>query len=286
MDSIIRDHTERPQDEILDPTTDPSEPIRTSNIATENHTAARTPNTRVRKQARGLSSSPDRTHKKTLDENGVIREAVKDKPNSIRQRFFKIRHVPGKIDDLDVPKTPVLTVSQQAERKKKMLGKMTGDQAKHWHKGWNPDLNAEKLKGRSLWVDQAVENEVNTHWAFGTIGLPTWLLTQKDTINDIFQIRANAARKVIEVAKSHLHRKYSSTQEEKDKAAKILDELKGDLDADLASMSRLLVSMHAERHLAAFTKYQKGMAHQPPAVNHRSHLDEAGRPSLRRSRCS
>ena len=117
------------------------------------------PHTRVRKRARGLSGSPDRTHKKTLDENGVVRETVKDIPNSARKRFFKIWYVPGKIDDLEVPKTPFLTVSQQAELKKKMLSKMTGDQAKRWHEGRNSHLNAKKLKGRCSWVNQAVESQ-------------------------------------------------------------------------------------------------------------------------------
>ena len=51
------------------------------------------------------------------------------------------------------------------------------------------------------------------------------------------------AREVMEVAKSHLHHDYL---EEKDKAAKILDELEGELEADLASTSRQLVSIHAD----------------------------------------
>ena len=133
-----------------------------------------------------------------------------------------------------------------------MLCKMTGDQAKHWHEGWNSPLNAQKLKGRCSWVDQAVENEVNTHWAFGTVGLPTWLLTREDTINDM------------EVTKSHLYLDYL---QEKDKAAKILDELEGELDADLGSTSCQLVSMRVEHHLTAFTEeLSSRMAHQPPTV--------------------
>ena len=55
---------------------------------------------------------------------------------------------------------------------------------------------------------------------------------------------------MIEVPKSHLHRDYL---EEKDKAARILDDLEGELAADLAATSRQLVSMHAELHLSAFT---------------------------------
>ena len=73
------------------------------------------------------------------------------------------------------------------------------------------------------------------HWAFGTSGLLTWLLTREETINDIFQIRANEACEVMEVAKSHLHRDYA---EEKDMAAKIFSNLEGELAADLAATSR------------------------------------------------
>ena len=95
-----------------------------------------------------------------------------------------------------------LTVSQHAEQKKAMLGKMTGDQGKQWHEGRNSYLTAEKLRARYSWVDQAVKNRMNTHWAFGTIRLPTWLLTSKDKINVIFQIRSNAPREVMEVART------------------------------------------------------------------------------------
>ena len=157
IDSIIRDHTDKPLDETLDGTINPSNPTRTSNPATENCNVARIPNTRVRKRARGVSSSPNRTDKKTLVENGVVRETVKDIPNNVRKRFFKIRYVPGKLMTSKSLR-PLLFVSQQAERKKTMLGRMTGDQAKHWRECRNSYLTAERLKGPCSWVDQAVEN--------------------------------------------------------------------------------------------------------------------------------
>ena len=72
IDSKIRDHTDKPLAETLDGTINPSNSTRTSNPDTENWNAARIPNTRVRKRARGVSSSPNRTDKKTLVENGVL----------------------------------------------------------------------------------------------------------------------------------------------------------------------------------------------------------------------
>ena len=117
-----------------------------------------------------------------------------------------------------------------------MLGRMTGDQAKQWHEGCNCHL-------RYSWINQAVENNVNTHWAFGTIGLPRWLLTNEDSLNEIFQIRSNAAREVMSIARNHLHREHVK---ETQKSSKILEDLEGELDADL-------VSMHTERHLSSFT---------------------------------
>ena len=224
VNPIIRDHTKKPPDETVDRTISPLDPIGNSIVATENHKAAQTPNKRVSKQARGLSGSPDKTYKKTLDENGVIRETVEDIPNTVRNPFFKIRYVPGIIDELETPKTPLLTVSQQAERKKTMLGRITGDQARRWHEGRNSCLTAERLRGRYSWIDQAVENEVNTHWAFGTIGLPRWLLTNENSINEIFQIRSNAAREVMNIARNHLHREHVK---EKQKSTKILEDLEG-----------------------------------------------------------
>ena len=56
------------------------------------------------------------------------------------------------------------------------------------------------------WVDQALENQCNIHWAFGTIGLPSWLTTDEHTVNSIFQIRSNMAREIMEVAWEHLIR--------------------------------------------------------------------------------
>ena len=272
VDPIIRDHTEKPPDKTLDRTIGPLDSIRTSNVATENHNVAQTPNKRASKRARGLSGSPDKSYKKTLDENGVIRETVEDIPDTVRNPFFKIRYVPGTIDELEIPNTPLLTVSQQAESKKTMLGRMTGDQAKRWHEGRNSRLTAERLRGRYSWIDQAVENDVNTHWAFGTIGLPSWLLTNEDSVNthwafgtiglpswlltnedsvnQIFQIRSNAAREVMNIARNHLHLEHVK---EKQKSTKILEDLERELDADLAATSRQLVSMHTERHLSSFT---------------------------------
>ena len=84
---------------------------------------------------------------------------------------------------------------------------------------------------------------MNTHWAFGTIRLPTWLLTSEDTINAFFQIHSDVAREVMEVARSHLHREYVN---EKKKATMLLDDLEGELDADLAITSGQLVTMHTE----------------------------------------
>ena len=250
VDPIIRDHTEKPPDKTLDRTIGPLDSSRTSNVATENHNVAQTPNKRASKRVRGLSGSPDKSYKKTLDENGVIRETVEDIPDTVRNPFFKIRYVPGTIDELEIPNTPPLTVSQQAERKKTMLGRMTGDQAKRWHEGRNSRLTAERLRGRYSWIDQAVENDVNTHWAFGTIGLPSWLLTNEDSVNQIFQIRSNAAREVMNIARNHLHLEHVK---EKQKSTKILEDLERELDADLAATSRQLVSMHTERHLSSFT---------------------------------
>ena len=107
---------------------------------------------------------------------------------------------------------------------------MTGDQAKRWHEG----LTAGRLRGRYSWIYQVVENNINTHWAFGTIGLPRWLLTKEDSINEIFQIRSNSAREVMNIARNHLHREHVK---ETQKSTKILEDLEGEQGADLAVTS-------------------------------------------------
>ena len=75
------------------------------------------------------------------------------------------------------------------------------------------------------------------------------LLTE-DSINQIFQIRSNTAREVMNIARNHLHREHVK---EKQKSTKILEDLEGELEADLAARSRQLVSMHTKRHLSSFT---------------------------------
>ena len=67
---------------------------------------------------------------------------------------------------------------------------------------------------------------MNTHSAYGTIGLPVWLTTEKRTVNSIFQIRSNAEREIMEVALEHLRRE---TVTYKSDADRILDSVGNDI---------------------------------------------------------
>ena len=205
----------------------------------------------TRKQVRDASMSPDTTHKKIVDENGTIRKTVTDIPKFKRSRFFKIKYVPGKTVSDKSPDPPPLSVSQQADEKKQLLNAMTPDQRKEWHVGRNAQLSADKVASSYSWVDQALENQCNTHWAFGTIGLPSWLTTDEHTINSIFQNRSNAAREIMEVAREHLRRDNLRLTAD---AETILNSVTDDLEPAQARTSKRLVDQHATRHMLAFTE--------------------------------
>ena len=209
------------------------------------------PNKGTRKHARDTSRSPDTVHKKIVDENGTVRKRVIDIPDNKRSRFFKIKYVPRKIDHVDSPNSPPFSVPHQADEKKTLLSVLTPAQRDEWHKGRNAQLLSDKAASRYSWVDQALENQMNTHWAYGTIGLPVWLTTEERTLNSIFQIRSNAAREIMEVAREHLRRETASYQAEADR---ILDAVDDDLQPTQAKTSRRLVEQHATRHMTAFTE--------------------------------
>ena len=147
------------------------------------------PITGIRKRTRNTSRSPDKTHKKIRDEDGTIRKTVTDIHNDTRSKFFKIKYVPGRIDPVNSRQSLPFSVSQQADEKKTLLEALTSAQRKDWHRGRNFQLSSDKAASSYSWLDQALEHQINTHWAFGTIGLPSWLTTDERTINSIFQPR-------------------------------------------------------------------------------------------------
>ena len=214
--------------------------------------------------------SPDKTHKKIVDENGTIRKTMTDIPKTKRSRFFKIDYVPGRTVSDKSPDPSPISVSQQADEKKQLLNAMTPDQRKEWHVGSNAQLSANKAASRYSWVDQALENQCNTHWAFGTIGLPSWLTTDEHTINSIFQIRSNAAREIMEVAREHLRRDNLRLTED---VEMILNSVTDDLEPAQARTSKRLLDQHATRHMLAFTEDLS--ERQERLINHQPTLTEA-----------
>ena len=209
------------------------------------------PNTGTRRRNRNTSRSPDKTHKKIRDENGTIRKTVTDIHNDIRSKFFKIKFVPGRIDPVNSRHSPPSSVSQQADEKKTLLEAMTPAQRTDWHRGRNSQLSSDKAASRYSWLDQALEHQISTHWAFRTIGLPSWLTTDERTINSIFQIRSNAAREVLDVARERLRRENLKLKAEADN---ILGDIENKLQPDQAKTSRRLVAQHSDSHMTIFTE--------------------------------
>ena len=212
----------------------------------------------TRKRVQDASMSPDKTHKNIIDENGTIRKTVTDIPKTRRSRFFKIKYVPGKTVSDKSPDPPPFSVSQQADEKKQLLNAMTLDQRKEWHVGHNAQLSVDKAASRYSRVDQALENQCNTHWAFGTIGLSSWLTTDEHTVNSIFQNRSNTAQEMI-----------SFTAD----AETILNSVTEDLEPAQARTSKRLVDQHATRHMLTFTEDLS--ERREWLINHQPTLTEA-----------
>ena len=233
---------------IRDPGDDPGigvlTPVGAKAVAGQNPV----PNTGTRKRTRDTSRSPDKTHKKVRDDDGTIRETVTDVHDDTRSKFFKIKYVPGRTHSRH---SPPLSVPQQADEKKTLLEAMTPAQRTDWHRGRNSQLSSDKAASRYSWLDQALAHEINTHWAFGTIGLPSWLTTDERTINLIFQIRSNAAREVMDVAREHLRRENLKLKAEADD---ILGDIENTLQPDQAKTSRRLIAQHSDRHMIIFTE--------------------------------
>ena len=233
---------------IRDPGDDPGigvlTPVGAEAVAGQNPV----PNTGTRKRTRDTSRSPDKTHKKVRDDDGTIRETVTDVHDDTRSKFYKIKYVPGRTHSCH---SPPLSVPQQADEKKTLLEAMTPAQRTDWHRGRNSQLSSDKAASRYSWLDQALAHEINTHWAFGTIGLLSWLTTDERTINSIFQIRSNAAREVMDVAREHLRRENLKLKAEADD---ILGDIENTLQPDQAKTSRRLIAQHSDRHMTIFTE--------------------------------
>ena len=130
---------------------------------------------------------------------------------------------------------------------------------------------AVRRQGRQqLLLDQALDNQCNTHWAFGTIGLPSWLTTDEHIINSIFRIRSNAAREIMEVAWEHLRRDNLRLTAD---AETILNSVTDDLEPAQARTSKRLVDQHATRHMLAFTEDLS--ERREWLINHQPTLTEA-----------
>ena len=128
---------------------------------------------------------------------------VIDIPDNKRSRFFKIKYVRRKIDMVNSHDSPSLSVSQQADEKKNLLSTMTPAQRMEWDEGTRVGTpSCQPIRKPA--VAPALENQINTHWAFGTTGLPSWVTTDERTINSIFKVRSYAAREVMEIASEHL----------------------------------------------------------------------------------
>ena len=100
-------------------------------------------------------------------------------------------------------------------------------------------------------MNLAIENQINTHWAFGMIGLPAWLMTNARTINTIFQIRSNATEEIIYIAREHLRRNHLKPKADSELFQEDLDR---ELQPTQVKMSLKLVDPYAARHMAIFTK--------------------------------
>ena len=112
------------------------------------------------------------------------------------------------------------------------------DQRKRWYKACGLGTNTDRQAYRFSWVDQALRGNTNTHRAFGTIGLPPWATGDAKMISDIFQVRANATREVVEIVRENLRR--TSTQQQAE-SKKMIDKLEAEFNEDQVIVSRTAI---------------------------------------------
>ena len=109
------------------------------------------------------------------------------------------------------------------------------------------NTNSDPQGYRHSWLNQALTSNTNTHWGFGTTGLPQWAIGNQKTVYDIFQVRANASREIMEIVREHLR---SDSIDQYQRSLRIIQELEDEFDADQIASSRAAIDLHAKRNLA------------------------------------
>ena len=163
-----------------------------------------------------------------------------------KNRFRRFKYTPGTRPWHKESEPQTFSFGQVPAKRIGFIDSLTEDQKKRWYKARGLGTNSDRQAYRFSWVDQALGSLTNTHWAFGTTGLPPWAIGDAKMIADIFQVRANAAREVMEIVRENLRRESSLQQAE---SQKILDDLEAEFDNEQIAASRAAVELHSDRQL-------------------------------------
>ena len=165
---------------------------------------------------------------------------------SDKNRFRRFKFTPGTRPWHKESKPNTFSLGQVPAKKFGLIDSLTDDQRKRWYKGRGLGTNSDRQAYRFSWVDQALSSFTNTHWAFGTIGLPPWAIGDAKMRADIFQVRANAAREVMKIVRESLRRDSTLQQAE---SKNILEGLEEEFSEQQIAASRAAVELHSDRHL-------------------------------------
>ena len=163
-----------------------------------------------------------------------------------KNRFRRFKYTPGTCPWHTESEPKPFSLGQVPVKKFRFIDSLTEDQRTRWYKARGMGTNSDRQAYHFSWVDQALSSFTNTHWAFGTTGLPPWAIGNAKMVSDIFQVRANASREVMEIVRENLRRESSLQQVE---SQQILDDLEAEFDAEQVSASRAAVELHSSRHL-------------------------------------
>ena len=126
------------------------------------------------------------------------------------------------------------------------IDSMSDDQRKRWYRARALNTNSDRQAYRYSWLDQASGSLTNTHWAFGTMGLPPWAVGDSKMVAEIYQVRSNAAREIMDIVRDHTR---ADSNRQYQESCKIMEELEAEFDDEQIRASKSAMNIHSERNL-------------------------------------
>ena len=163
-----------------------------------------------------------------------------------KSRFYRFEYKPGKRSWHKESKPNNFSPEQVPEKKVGFMDSLSDEKKKLWYQARALNTNSDRQAYRFSWLDQALSSGTNTYWGFGTMGLPPWAIGNEKMVYDIFQVRSNASREVMEIVREHLR---ADSTDQYARSTKIINDLEKGFDEDQLTESRAAMDIHSTRNL-------------------------------------